>query len=128
MAKALERHEDVAAALAAGDLRVDQAQVIVDAVEALPADVPSSVSANATQFLLEQAGEHDAKALRALGRRVLEVVDPAAADVEEARRLEAEEDDARTRASFTKHHRLVHDAAFQHSLDKHGQVLFSRRT
>ncbi len=26
------------------------------------------------------------------------------------------------------HHRLVHDAAFQHSLDKHGQVLFSRRT
>ena len=27
-----------------------------------------------------------------------------------------------------KHHRLIHDAAFQHSLDKHGQVLFSRRT
>jgi hypothetical protein len=27
-----------------------------------------------------------------------------------------------------KHHRLIHDPAFQHSLDQHGQVLFSRRT
>ena len=27
-----------------------------------------------------------------------------------------------------RHHRLVHDPAFQHSLDKHGKVLFSRRT
>lgn len=45
--------------------------------------------------------DHDAKALRVLGRRLLEVIDPAAADAEEARRLEAEEADARAKASFT---------------------------
>ena len=27
-----------------------------------------------------------------------------------------------------KHHRLIHDAAFQHFRDKHGKVRFSRRT
>jgi hypothetical protein len=101
LADSLQRHEDVAAALAAGDVRTDQAGVIVDAVDALPADVPDWVGVDATRFLLEQAVEHDAKALRTLGRRVLEVIDPAAADAEEARRLEAEEADARARASFT---------------------------
>ena len=101
LAAALERHEDVAAALAAGDLRTDQARVIVDAVDALPDEVEAWVPVEATRFLLERAVEHDAKALRILGRRVLEVVDPAAADAEEARRLEAEEADAVATASFT---------------------------
>jgi len=101
LAAALERHESVRTALAAGGLRIDQAAVIVDSVDALPADVEASVSAEATEFLLEQAGEHDAKALRILGRRVLEVVDPDAADAEEARRLEAEETHARAVASIT---------------------------
>ncbi len=27
-----------------------------------------------------------------------------------------------------RHHRVVHDPAFQHSLDKHGKVRFARRT
>lgn len=101
LAAALQRHEDVAAALASGSLRTDQARVIVEAVDALPAEVASWVRAAATAFLLAQAVEHDAKGLRVLGRRVLEVINPAAADVEEARRLEAEEADARARASFT---------------------------
>jgi hypothetical protein len=101
LAGALERHDRVRAALAAGVLRVDQAQVIVDAVDGLPDGVAVGVPAEATDFLLEQAGEHDAKALRILGRRVLEVVDPEAADAEEARRLEAEEAHARAVASFT---------------------------
>ena len=101
LAEALERHEDVASALAAGELRVDQARVIVDAVRALPDDVEAWVRVDATRFLMEKSVEHDAKALRILGRRVLEVVDPAAADAEEARRLAAEEADARARTSFT---------------------------
>jgi hypothetical protein len=101
MAEALEGHEPVASALAAGHLRTDQARVIVDAVDDLPGDVASWVPAAAEAFLLEQAVEHDAKALRVLGRRVLEVIDPAAADREEARRLEVEEADARAAASFT---------------------------
>jgi hypothetical protein len=101
LAAALEDHEPVAAALAAGELRVDQARVIVDAVDDLPSDAEAWVPAAAREFLLQKAGEHDAKALRVLGRRVLEVIDPAAADAEEARRLEAEEADARAAASFT---------------------------
>ncbi|MCF6378362.1 HNH endonuclease [Nocardioides KLBMP 9356] len=101
LASALERYDGVAAALASGDLRLDQARVVVDAVDALPVDVSEVVAADATRFLLDKAVEHDAKALRVLGRRVLEVVDPVAADAEEARRLEAEEADARARASFT---------------------------
>jgi hypothetical protein len=101
LAAALEDHEAVASALAAGDLRTDQARVIVDAVDDLPADVEPWVPEAATGCLLEQSLEHDAKALRVLGRRVLEVIDPVAADVEEARRLEAEEADARAAASFT---------------------------
>ena len=101
LAEALEHHDDVAAALAAGDLRTDQARVIVDAVEDLPEDADAWVPAAAVDFLLDKAVEHDAKALRVLGRRVLEVIDPAAADAEEARRLEGEEADARAAASFT---------------------------
>ena len=82
-------------------MRTDQASVIVAAVDALPADVQDWVPPAATEFLLTQAAEHDAKALRVLGRRLLEVIDPAAADAEEARRLAAEEAHARAIASFT---------------------------
>ena len=101
LAAALERHEAVAAALARGDLQTDQARVVVEAVDALPAEVEAWVPSAATRFLLRHAADHDAKALRVLGRRVLEVIDPAAADREEARRLAAEEANARARASFT---------------------------
>ncbi len=101
LAACLEHHDTVRAALAAGDLRTDQAGVIVAAVDALPADVADWVPQAATEFLLREATEHDAKALRVLGRRLLEVIDPAAADAEEARRLAAEERHARAVASFT---------------------------
>ena len=101
LAEALDRHDDVAEQLEAGALRTDQAQVIVDAVDDLPPDVAAWVPITATQFLLEKAREHDAKALRVLGRRVLEVIDPDAADAEEARRLDHEEADAQAAASLT---------------------------
>ena len=101
LAKALDNREDVEQGMAAGDLRTDQARVITDAVDALPDTVEDWVPAAATAFMLEKAGEHDAKDLRVLGRRLLEAVDPAAADVEEARRLEGEEADAEAAASFS---------------------------
>lgn len=101
LGEALERHEHVRSALASGSLVTDQARVIVDAVDALPAGVESWVPERATEFLLQQARHHDAKALRVLGRRVLEVVDPDVADAEEARRLEVEERDALAAASFS---------------------------
>ncbi|MGH3348481.1 MAG: DUF222 domain-containing protein, partial [Nocardioides sp.] len=103
LAKRLDQaHPEVDAALADAAVTVDQAQVIVDAVDALPADLVSAATVGqAKAFLLEQARHHDAKALRILGRRLLEVLDPAAADVEEARRLKREEEEARAAASFT---------------------------
>ena len=101
LAGALERHDAVRSALAAGELRTDQARAIVDAVDSLPTDVEAWVPEAATTFLLDKAADHDAKALRIMGRRLLEVIDPAAADVEEARRLAAEERDARAAASLT---------------------------
>ena len=101
LAADLEEHDQVATSLAAGAIRTDQAQVIVSAVDALPDDVAAWVPEAATTFLLDKAAEHDAKALRVIGRRVLEVIDPEAADAEEARRLEAEESEALAAASFT---------------------------
>ncbi len=101
LAASLEHHDTVRTALAAGDLRTDQAGVIVAALDGLPDDVADWVPAAATEFLLAKATEHDAKALRILGRRLLEVIDPAAADAEEARRLAAEERHAKAIASFT---------------------------
>jgi hypothetical protein len=101
LAKALDEHDEVAQALASGELRTDQARVITDAVDDLPDTVADWVPAAARQFLLGKAGEHDARNLRVLGRRLLEAVDPVAADAEEARRLEAEEEEAEAAASFT---------------------------
>ena len=104
-------HSDVDDALAEGDLVLDQAEVIVEAVDALPTDlVDTDTIQRAEAFLLDQAKIHDARALRILGRRLLDVVNPDAADLEEARRLEAEESDARAAASLTM------------SDDGHGQV------
>ncbi len=75
-------------------------------------------------FLLEKAGEHDARALRVLGRRLLEVIDPEAADAEESRRLEAEEARARAVASLAMSddgHGQCHGRFTLPSL--HGQML-----
>jgi hypothetical protein len=106
-----EAYPEVDAALAEGRITLEQAEVIVDAVDKLPTDLVSTDTiAQAKAFLLAHAGDHDAKALRILGRRLLEVLDPAAADAEEARRLEGEEQDARAKASFTM------------SSDGHGKV------
>ena len=123
-ADALARHATVRDALAAGTLLTDQARVIVEAVDALPDDVEAWVPPAATAFLLEKAGEHDAKALRVLGRRLLEVIDPEAADAEESRRLEAEEARARAVASLAMSddgHGQCHGRFTLPSL--HGQML-----
>ena len=105
LAKALDSdlHEPVRRALAAGDLLVDQAGVIVRGMDALPDEAEAWVAPKAQQWLLDQAAHHDAKALRVLGRRILEVVDPAAADAHEARLLEQEEQAAEAAAMFRMH-------------------------
>ncbi|WP_258562845.1 MULTISPECIES: HNH endonuclease signature motif containing protein [Nocardioides] len=83
----LEAHQLTRDALAAGRVCVDQARVIVQAVDRIPADVRP----RAEQHLLAEAQHHDAKALRLLGKRLYEVIDPNAADADEAALLEREE-------------------------------------
>ncbi len=95
------RHTSVGAALSAGGLRPDQARVVVDAVDALPDDVDPQVRDQARVHLLDAAGHHDAKALRVLGKRVLDVVAPEVGEAQLAAQLEAEERAAEKAARLT---------------------------
>ncbi len=87
--------------LSAGDLRPDQARVVVDAVDALPDDVDPGVRDQARVHLLDAAAHHDAKALRVLGKRVLDVVAPEVGEAQLAAQLEAEERAAEKAARLT---------------------------
>ncbi|HET7719547.1 MAG TPA: DUF222 domain-containing protein [Acidimicrobiales bacterium] len=88
LAEALDtRWERVRHALADGALLPDQAQVIAAALQALPVDVAPEVVARAEQTLVGYAADHDAKALRILGRRVLDIVAPHIAEAHEAKLL-----------------------------------------
>ncbi|WP_085872104.1 MULTISPECIES: HNH endonuclease signature motif containing protein [unclassified Nocardioides] len=87
-------HEPVRVALAAGDVLVEQAQVIVRAVEQLPADLDQTLVERAEAHLVAEARHHDAKTLRILGRRLFEVVAPEEADAREAKILGREEAEA----------------------------------
>jgi hypothetical protein len=89
-----ELHGPVREALANGDLLVDQAEVIISAVDALPDDLDPEIRSQAQTTLIGYAAEHDAKALRILGRRILDVVAPEIGEAHEAKVLEKEERDA----------------------------------
>lgn len=78
-------------ALAAGSVSAAQGEVIVDAVRALPPGVGPEGRAKAEQHLLEQAAHFGPKELRILGKRLLDLIDPDAADARLAARLQAEE-------------------------------------
>ncbi len=77
--------------LASGAVDVAQARVIVRAVEALPESLDARLRELAQKHLVVLAREHDELALKVLGRRVLEVINPHVADVEEGRKLATEE-------------------------------------
>jgi len=102
LARALDvRHEPVRDALAEGAVLVEQAHVIVRAVDDLPDDLDPEVLALAEAELLRLAADHDAKALRILGRRILDVVAPEVAEGEEAKQVEKEEREAAASVRFT---------------------------
>lgn len=75
--------------------------MVVQAVTLLPDSVGARDRERAQAHLLQLPGEFDAQALKALGRRVFEAIDPDAADLEEGRRLEAEER-AANRATYLR--------------------------
>ncbi|WP_309648302.1 DUF222 domain-containing protein [Nocardioides sp.] len=98
-----DRHTEVGVALAAGGLRPEQARVVVDAVDALPDVVDPRVVEQARAHLLAEAAHHDARALRVLGKRVLDVVAPEVGEARLAQQLDAEEKAAEAAQRFTMH-------------------------
>ncbi len=103
LARALDtdHHAPTATALAAGTVLPEQAAVIIDAVDALPAGLDPDQRRKAEEHLLGEASTHDARALVVLGRHLLHVIDPDLADTLLARRLEAEEATAARATSLT---------------------------
>lgn len=105
LARALDAPERVstAEAFAGGGVLTDQVHVITQAVAAVPAELGEEVRGQAEAFLLDAATDHDAKALRVLGRRILDIVAPEVSDAHEERLLLAEERaaDAAVRLTMT---------------------------
>jgi hypothetical protein len=91
LSNGLDTHDQTRSALAEGRLLVEQAEVILRALAELPDTLDPELVAKAEEHLLDLARDHDAKALRILGRRLLEVVSPETADAHEATLLEREE-------------------------------------
>ena len=100
LAAGLDRHDLVREALGRGDMVAEQASVICTALDELPDDLDPSVLEQATKALVAFAEVHDAKALRVLGRRILEVVAPEVAEAWEAEQLDREEREAEKSAVF----------------------------
>ena len=101
LARSLASHASVADALMRGQLHTDQARVIVEAVDALPASLAPELRDRAREVLLTDAARHDAHDLRRIGTRILDVVAPEVGESHEARVLIAEEARAAATASFT---------------------------
>ncbi|QWF22794.1 HNH endonuclease [Nocardioides sp. LMS-CY] len=97
----LEQHASTREALAAGDIDVEQARVVVRWVDRLPADLGAETLAKAEAHLLAEARHHDAKALGRLGRRLWEVIAPDEADAHEADILQRQEAAALRACSLT---------------------------
>jgi hypothetical protein len=92
LARALDdRCPVVAAGMAEGAVSTGQARVIVDALDALRGETDPDTLARAEAHLVAYAEQFRPGQLRRLGRRILEVVAPEAADDHEAKRLAAEE-------------------------------------
>jgi hypothetical protein len=91
----------LAGAVAAGRCSVAQAQVIVRALEDLPARVGHDVIDRAEVTLIEYAQQFGPRELRRLGRHILDVVAPEVAEAEEGRRLAEEERHARDKTRLS---------------------------
>ncbi|MEP7736162.1 DUF222 domain-containing protein [Nocardioides sp. 31GB23] len=100
LAAGLDRYDLVREALGRGEVVAEQASVICTALDELPDDLEPSILEQATKALVAYAEVHDAKALRVLGRRILEVVAPEVAEAWEAEQLDREEREAEKSAVF----------------------------
>ena len=105
LATRLEQHDLVSAGMAAGRVNPAQARAIVASLERLPRIGEFAVGPEqrrqAEAHLVALAAEHDAKALRVLGRRIFEVIAPDLAERYDGKVLEAEEARALQRTTLT---------------------------
>ena len=101
VATGLETHEPTRAALAQGVVNLEQAEAILRGLDTLPNDLDPDLVTKAEEHLIGLAEDHDAKALKNLARRLLEVVAPEEADAHEAALLEKEEADAQAATRLT---------------------------
>ena len=111
-------------ALLAGDIDTAQAEVVVWSVSRLPEWVTPDQRLLAEKTMLDEALRLDAAQLRRLGRRLLSVIDPDGAEEAEARRLQAEEEDAArstTLSLWDDRHGTTH--LFAKVPTRHGQML-----
>ncbi|GAA1971511.1 HNH endonuclease signature motif containing protein [Nocardioides panacihumi] len=93
LASRLEHHDVTRRALGSGAFPVASAAVIMQALDALPADVDPTVIEEAEAYLAGEAHAHDSQALRRLAAHLHEVIDPDGADqrlAEQLARAEAE--------------------------------------
>jgi hypothetical protein len=101
LAKALESHDLTRNSLAEGWVNLEQVEAILRGLDTLPEDLDPDLAAKAEVHLLGLAKDFDAKALKNLSRRLLEVIAPDLADAHEAALLEKEERDAAAAARLS---------------------------
>ena len=104
LATALETHPLVSAGLDSGTVNLEQARVIVKAVDRLPVSGEFAVDAEqreqAEEHLVALAVDYDARALAVLGRRLFEVIAPDLAEAFEGQVLADQEAAAAKRTWF----------------------------
>ncbi|MFW6774926.1 DUF222 domain-containing protein [Nocardioides sp. CPCC 205120] len=96
-----ERYDALAAACSSGAVSPGQAEVIVRALDDLGHGIDAGVRDDAERALVGFAADHDAKDLRVLGRRILDIVAPAIGEAREAELLAKEEREAAARIRLT---------------------------
>jgi hypothetical protein len=101
LGRTLAQHPWVATELTSGGLRTEQARVIAGAVDALPSHVDAQTREAAETVLVGLADKHDARDLKQIGKRILDVVAPEVGESHEAAVLEAEESRAATGVELT---------------------------
>ncbi|GAA1402879.1 DUF222 domain-containing protein [Catellatospora coxensis] len=94
LARTLDRLPTTADALAAGTVNTEQAAVIAQALEALPAEVGLETAAKAETALIGFAAQFEPSVLRRFGERILTHVAPDTAEEHEREALAAQEERA----------------------------------
>ena len=100
-----DRWGRVEAGLATGAVNLAQARACVEVLTELPDDLDPTLVDAVEEQLVVLAEHWPPRELKVLGRKILEAIDPEAADLHEARTLEAEERRARESMSL-RFHRL----------------------